>query len=85
MIQPLELLQQIFVAPATELAMLGDIVEIEYGNSTLIGTVIEGDPWLDDAGQTWFRVEGTKLGYYGFLTVSSWVTDSYVVQIISKA
>jgi hypothetical protein len=66
----------------TEYAMLGDVVEIAYGNSSVIGTVVEGNPMLDDDGKTWFRVEYTSFGYYGFLTSSAWVTDEVVLRII---
>ena len=78
MLKQLEVLQDIFVASEPELAMLGDTVEIEYGFTTMIGTVVEGDPWLDSFGATWFNV----VGFVNLRSTSLWVTDAAVIRII---
>lgn len=84
MLTPIQTLQQIWKeAPAEpELAMLGDLVEIEFGSVTLTGVVMEGDPWLDDFGRTWFKVSGVVNGRFDKFTASTWVTDNEVIRII---
>jgi hypothetical protein len=73
--------QETHQTDTTEYAMLGDVVEIHYGWSTLIGTVVEGDPWLDSFGQTWFRVVGVA----NLHTTSIWVNDEATIRIIERA